>query len=383
MSRRLVVMPSQWDNSGFYRIVFAARELAAAGWSVEAAPHVMQRLSGIESRSHYGIYRQVEPGRLRLEKDITGWLLERQFDVLVMGCRTEPYWAELIPALRAQGKQVVVDSDDAWLGLPDWNPASRRPDGDVLAMLSQIGSADRMTVATPALAEMYRPYQPNISVVRNRLDWRMWIDAPMPWQLERRRPRVGWMGWTSHRAGDLGVIRNVVTPWLLKNPGWDFVAAGDPKTHDVLAIPKDRRVTTGIVAFANRDLQDITAVMDIGLVPLKLNDPKARSLNECKSHLKGMEYAACGVPCIASPTESYRWWLEQEAPGTGFLAGKVDHWLKALDALRDETLRRRMGEAARAAAERATVQEHFGDWGAVYENCGPDRHTARTLEPPR
>jgi hypothetical protein len=101
------------------------------------------------------------------------------------------------------------------------------------------------------------------------------------------------------------------------NPDVEFVAAGDPAVHDYFGVPVGQRVSVAPTQFWWFDLPDITATFDIGLVPLAKN-----RLNEGKSHLKGMEYNACGIPYVASPSESYRWFTD----GNGLLANSPREW---------------------------------------------------------
>jgi predicted O-methyltransferase YrrM len=177
------------------------------------------------------------------------------------------------------------------------------------------------------------------------------------------------------------VLRDVVKKLLQRNPHVDFVSAGseDERVHDLLKVPRDRRVTYGPVDFNSGRLPEITAVMDIGLVPLVRNQ-----FNEGKSHLKGMEYAACGIPCVASPTESYReYWLKGRGEETGFLAHTEKDWLEHLELLvNDDGLRRAMGRSARAMARLNTIQEHGWKWESLYqrlldENPQSDEQLAR------
>ena len=72
----------------------------------------------------------------------------------------------------------------------------------------------------------------------------------------------------------------------------------------------------------------MTATMDVGLIPLARDDAADRHFNDCKSDLKGMEYAACGIPCVASPSRPYQAWVQ---PGVnGYLAETPEQWLRAL-----------------------------------------------------
>jgi glycosyltransferase involved in cell wall biosynthesis len=310
-------------------------------------------------------------------------------DVYVLQRRMEYEWPVLAKALRKIGKTVISETDDWFLGLPPYNPAFRGTNkykrshavsydkngqpaivatrregksGSRENMHMTLAHSDAVTVSTNFLAEQYARYNPNIHVIPNYLDWEMWEDVTPQYEVERPRIRVGWMGSMRWRKGDLSILRGLIGPWLRRNPNVDFVAAGDDNTgiHDFLEVPEDQRVTYGRAPFKHLNL--ITPTMDIGLVPLEMNN-----FNEAKSDLKGKEYAACGVPCIASPTESYRGWVEEGS--NGFLARKPRHWTSHLDTLvSDDELRRNMGRAAREKARQNTIQEHVGRWESVYQS---------------
>jgi len=92
----------------------------------------------------------------------------------------------------------------------------------------------------------------------------------------------------------------------------------------------------------------------IGLAPL-LDTP----FNRSKSSIKAMDYAAIGLPTLASDTPAYRGSIA-DGPAGQLVANDPAAWHAALDWLiRDQSLRRSMAERARAAfAERGTL---FGD----------------------
>lgn len=336
--------------------------MALRGHTVAQVPRLVEPLQG-GLKVHYGVFQRAPDG-VRLVKGIDQWLLDEEFDLLVLNQREEPGWADVIGRLREQGKRVLVDSDDDWLRLPLSNPGARKSPEMRANMLAMLGAADGLTVATPELADLYAPYQENVQVIRNRLDWGMWVDAPLAYERETRRVRVGWMGDSRWRRGDLAVLRGVIGPWLVQHPEVEFVAAGDPLVHDMIGVPPGQRVSVMPTHFHELDLADITAVMDIGLVPLEQS-----RFTEAKSHLKGLEYAACGIPCVAGPSESYRWWVE---PGVNGLLARCDkprEWRNALDDMLVSW--REMGENARAKAAEHVIQGVGADeWSDAYEHLG-------------
>jgi hypothetical protein len=302
---RVCVLPATLDAAGAYRLFFPLRELKAQGFEMVMPPMRAHR-RGFELNIEF------------LDLDRT--LLELDADVYVFQLPLDKTTLILVRILRATGKTVVCETDDGTHCLPHYNPAyegtnaATHPDRNRDWMLKVYREADAMSVATPALAELYSSVNSNITVVPNYLDWNMWEHVTPQYEVERRRLRVGYMGIAHWRSGDLKILRGLIGPWLRRNPQVEFVAAGDPTIHDLLDIPNEQRVSVAAVDFRNGDLADITAVMDIGLVPLEMN-----RFNECKSNLKGMEYAAAGIPCVASPTESYRAWAEH-TDSTGLLA---------------------------------------------------------------
>jgi glycosyltransferase involved in cell wall biosynthesis len=91
------------------------------------------------------------------------------------------------------------------------------------------------------------------------------------------------------------------------------------------------------------DLRDI----DVGIMPLP-DEP----FEQGKCGYKLLQYMACGVPAVASPVGANRQILDEGV--TGFLAGTLPEWVRALDKLKqDPALRRSMGEKARLKVEEA------------------------------
>lgn len=341
----ICVVPSTFDAAGCYRLLFPGAYLSERGHDVQVPPfrHDAARAADI--------FENVDKSLPAIDADVYVFQQPLSFDYL-----------PVIWSLRDLGKRIVCETDDDFRNLPMYHPARRDVSAEAVRLQEACYAlSDAFSVSTPSLQESYAEHAP--VVLRNRLHWRMWSEVQPVYERETRRVRVGWMGGLEWRRDDLAVLRGVIGPWLEQHPEVEFVAAGDQRVHDFLAVPKGQRVTTARVAFRNMDLAYTTATMDVGLVPLAAN-----RFNEGKSALKGMEYAACGIPCVASPTSEYRLWVDDGE--NGLLASRPREWVAALELLvGDQGLRRAMGRVARLKAMQHTIEEHAGEWERFYREC--------------
>lgn len=201
---------------------------------------------------------------------------------------------------------------------------------------------DRFVVSTPALAEAFAGWHPDIHVVENRL-------LPAWWKgLESRRrrgrkPRVGWAGGAGH-GGDLELIVDVVKA-LAGEVEWVFFGLCPDALLDAV-----NEVHAG-VAIEKYPAKLASMDLDVALAPLEVN-----LFNECKSNLRLLEYGACGFPVICSDVRCYQ---GHDLPVTR-VKNRFKDWVDAIrshthdldeaarlgDALRDAVLGRWMLDEA-------------------------------------
>lgn len=356
---RICFLPSDLDGPGSYRCVFPALELARnTDWDIRLCKHDFYRTPKTKSIGDY-------------HKEIT-LPPPDSMDIFFVHRRFESEVTEFCQEVQANGGQVVASTDDDDINLPPWHSAFGRGQGgsenvDRRHWHRTVQLADALVVSTPALAKSYRRHNKNIHVVPNFLDWRMWhAVSPVYERAEPKRLRVGWLGDPKLRDGDIKVLRAFLPAWLKRHPEVDFVSAGSEKTHDLIGVPEAQRVTIPGIPFIERRLPELLD-FQIGLVPLA-----ECKFNEAKSHLKGMEYGAMGMPCVASPTASYRDWLGPG--GCGFLARSAQEWSESLDRLAaDGDLRRRMGIAARARARHHSIDLQWPEWFETFTEIGSRR----------
>lgn len=287
---------------------------------------------------------------------IAGW------DVVVLKLLMERDTPHRVRQARKTGQKVVVDVDDFYAGLTPDNQAyavtdpNNNPNHNRDHYERVIEAADVVITSTPFLLDWYTERHPDVRMVRNGIDIGRW---------HRRRdksgwrPTLGWVGGIPWRSGDLETLRE----WLP-----EFVADHDLRVHHSghldrgdpfyvkAGLPEDVMSTQSMCMIS--EYPTLFEAFDIGLVPLT-DIP----FNHAKSTIKGLEYAAAGIPFIAAATPEY---VRLADLGIGRVASTPDEWMKHATDLLDPAVRKR--EAAR---QRALVSQQFSmtqrgrDWDAV------------------
>ena len=318
------VDPPQPNGCAWYRMVLPARELETLGW---------ETMTGMPVLSHdQGVGVAYEDG---------GFF---GFDVTVLKLMMHETIPNLIGVMQARGEHLVVDIDDFHFGLHEDNVAyattdpHRSPTNNRAYYETGIRAADTVVVSTAFLADFYERRVRDVRIVRNAVDTDRFTVVEQP-----EKPVYGWVGGTMWRSGDLELLRE----WL---PG--FVRDHRVQVHHAGHIPADprhfavrtglRRVSTSLMCLIGDYPKLLT--MSVGLVPLN-----RIPFSEAKSNLKGLEYAAAGIPFIATPTEEYRLLAES---GIGRLAETPDEWRDHATELLDVDVRREEGARIREIVER-------------------------------
>jgi glycosyltransferase involved in cell wall biosynthesis len=96
--------------------------------------------------------------------------------------------------------------------------------------------------------------------------------------------------------------------------------------------------------------------------------------------LKTLDYAAIGLPVLASDVEAYRGSLA-DGPAGWLLPDDQDAWFLALTRLvRDAPLRQRLGEAARTAYKSSTLAAQATSRRAAWLSLVSPEQAAREAE---
>lgn len=280
------------------------------------------------------------------------------YDVIVAQRWNKHSGLEVWRRARTPFSRIVYDLDDDIFHITpeNWNAYNLYGDPvvqDAVAHSAEV--ADLVTVSTEPLAAVMREFSGNVVVLGNAVPG--WVlDLP---RAERDRPRVGWGGGASHGV-DIGIIADPVRRFLKRFPGWDFQCNGTDYKLTINA-PGTRMFYVPWTQ-VNKDPAGYyqSVDFDIGLCPLW-----PTTFTESKSGLKAIEYGARGIPSVATDCPAYRVVIEHGV--SGFLVKEEHEWLKYMSELaRDDTLRAKMGEAARAMAAEHLIEDRWTGWRDAY-----------------
>lgn len=243
----------------------------------------------------------------------------------------------------ANGQKIVNDVDDWFWGLHPENAAFEmtNPTNNLHSNTDHYKNAVLLSTAvvtsTEFLANQIRLWQPslNVAVIPNGVDI-----AEFPVRRQRKSdPIIGWAGSTAHRSGDLEILRKPFQS--LKKQRFHHTGHNPkfPYFGDKTGISKNQLTLTPMLAPHE---YPYGLQFDIGVIPL-VDIP----FNHAKSNIKGLEYAAAGIPFVASPLPEYA--LLSEEYGIGRLAKTSRDWVKHLTELQDFDIRQEEARRQRKA----------------------------------
>lgn len=314
------VSPPEANGCAYYRQVLPSQVLKQAGYDVA--------IGLPKAHDPEGIGIVYEDGALF------------GFDISVFKLMMHASVPQLFHVMQAKGERVVVDIDDFHFAMDEENVAHAATNPHTNPMNNRmwyemgIRQADHVTVSTAFLADFYGRRCRDVRLVRNAVETERFSPVYQP-----DSPVYGWLGGTLWRSGDIELLAS----WFPS-----FTADHGVTVHHAGHIPGDPRhfaIRAGLKAVRTSSMKSISGVPEmlenfhVGLVPLVRN-----AFNEAKSYLKGLEYAAAGIPFIATPTEEYR--LLHSA-GVGRLATTPDEWRDHATELLDVDIRREEAQRQR------------------------------------
>jgi glycosyltransferase involved in cell wall biosynthesis len=267
---------------------------------------------------------------------------------------------------------IVVELDDDLLGTPRGNTAYElispkySPGENIKWLQKAIQSCDVLTVSTPELARRYSGLNYQTMVVRNGVpstmldqDARTMSRRPV----DKKHPEriIGWAGYAGTHSGDLEVTGSALS---------DFVDGNSVKFRNIgprdgvaaaLGLQEDQIEASG---WLKSDMYRIAlGSVDIGIVPLA--DTR---FNRSKSALKALEFAAAGVPVIASKLPEFEALRRQGMP-LWLVKDRRREWagaVKRLLALSDTELRDLSIAHREFTRQFGTVESHAEEWANAW-----------------
>ncbi len=341
-------------GAGWYRIVMPQRRLRLEGYACWVGMQIGARRDG-------------ELVLLSTEgEEISG------LDIIVIQRWMESHAAEAIRRARATGQVVINDVDDWFEGLDPSNLAwktthpKRNADKNRVHYMKALAASSALTVSTPYLRERYQEKLPNvpIHVIRNAIDLDRWTSQ----HVDQRKPAVGWVGGVTHRSKDVETVGSVVNSFLKQHPGARFQhggwVRGWPNAGELMKLDPSIPVIT-IPMCSIENYPNLFKGINVGLVPLS-----GSAFNLAKSAIKGMEYAASGIPFIAQSTPEYEWLRTTQ--GIGFTARRPREWIKLLDRLSDPKERAAAGECNRQHVASLDIGRSWRNWVDTYSHLLTD-----------
>lgn len=333
------VYPGDAGGVGHYRLIYPARTLQAAGRDIiiGAPGEDDLRFAKLARPDGTADVIAIDPDSF---PDVDAVVIQRPI--------ADTGW-QFVRLFQQQGIKVSVDMDDNFDALHPNNPAAvmirQTPRHSVKNAHRAIAQADALIVSTPELARVYGKSAKRVTILENRVPaW--WLDIP-----KVESETIGWSGTARYHIGDIEQLGS--TLGRLQDDGRDVHIVG----------PEPEQVRFGLHRPATftgwRPIEEygpLLAGIGVGVVPLA--DTR---FNRAKSWLKGLEFAAVGVPAIASPLPEY-----QRLYGDGLVAGlaeKPKDWYRMLRDLQPSDgahLRRRV------KALGYTYEDRVDDWWAAW-----------------
>lgn len=331
--------PLQPNGCAWYRCLLPSHELNKHGWNTTVG------FPGFNSKRGFGLL-------IDGDRAVHGW------NIVVFKLLMQKEVLQSIPIAQSLGQKIVVDVDDWFDGLSESNRAhavtdpKNNPNSNREIYKQIILSADAVITSTPFLKEYYSKLRDNVFMIRNGIDLDRWKQKNLKIS---KRPKIGWVGATQWRSNDLEQLSSFLGPYMnlrkvLFHHSGHVPSA--PKASELLGIDEKFFKTSPLVPILQ--YPNVFKDIDIGIVPLNNIE-----FNHAKSFIKGLEYAAAGVPFISSYSPEYEYLSNS---GIGRVAKTSNDWIYHLDELLDYSMRRDEADENRSLLGNFSMSARGAEW---------------------
>ncbi len=346
-----------WGGAGWYRLGLPGKALGGEGFDV-----VEGTLTWSKDLGRFGVRSWPAHG----DEAVIHWDL----DLVVLQRWMFASVAVESETARRRGQVIVQDVDDDFWSLDPRNRAylttdpHRHPLENRDHYLAALKTASAVTVSTPTLADALRRLGvrgPTIHVLPNHVEVEAFRGAREDRPV-RPSPVLGWVGATAWRSGDLETLRGVLGPFIEEHDLRAFHGGhseGPPEStfaHQA-GVDPDRVRTAELAPIAI--YPRLFRALDLGIVPLR-----NVAFNRSKSWIKGLEYAAAGVPFVASPLPEYV--RLRALHGIGRVAPRPKDWIRDLRSLLDPEVRAQEAASNLEAVKALDISEGVHAWRDLY-----------------
>lgn len=346
---KVYVYPADTTGCGWFRLLWPAQELIRQGHDIT--------IMWPNDRGHFGA---------RIEDDVVKSVqYPKDADLIVVQRVSHKHLAQALGWIRSQGVAVVMDIDDDLSSIHPTNPAwalmhpkssgtGFSTDHSWNNTLEAARNSTMTVVSSDALTLRYRG-EHGARVLHNRVPDH-YIDIP-----HEDSDLIGWGASVLTHPDDGQEATTAVSRLVSEGYRFRMIGSGTEGISELFGIPEDKVDCAGPVPMPQ--WPNHLAQLGVGIAPLA--DTK---FNRSKSSLKILEYAALGIPSVASDRVEYR--LLHEQHGIGVLVDRPKHWYRELKKfVTDTPYRQDTGERNREAASRLTYRDHAWRWWEVWEEA--------------
>lgn len=337
---KVILYPSDKSGCGFYRCIWPGLALKEKGYDVEVSFN--------------------RPQLLNHGDKVVGLAQNIDADVVVFQRPARPAYLAAFRYFQSIGMKVVVDMDDLLSEIHPLNVAFtpyQQRDMHWKYAIEACEMADLVTVTTPALAEHYGK-NGNAVVIPNYLPNHFFdVDKPVN---DNGIVTVGWAAHIGTHPRDPDITHGAVNQALSETKGRSRFWACDEKSFFNFGI-KQRDPHLLVEGVPLPEYPSLLSQLDVGLVPLAPSN-----FNEAKSWLKGLEYAACGVAPVVSPTPDNMRLVEA---GAALPASNPRDWKDNVKILiTDDSERESLIKRSKEFASTQTIERNCNQWWEAWSS---------------
>tara|TARA_R110002074_G_scaffold139168_1_gene284639 strand:+ start:1028 stop:4801 length:3774 start_codon:yes stop_codon:yes gene_type:complete len=230
---------------------------------------------------------------------------------------------KLIETAKAANIPYIFEIDDDLFEVPSEKDKAGFYASYAPFLSELISNAAAVTVSTGILAEKMRPYNDQVEVIHNKIPSRLW-GGFLSKHLDDT-PRLLYMGTKTHDE-DLVFVLPAIELARATHPNLRLSLIGVtsrsdlPDWVDVIPLKNEAKNYSQFVPWIKNQIENI----DLAIAPLMDGE-----FNRFKSGLKILDYAALGLPVLASEAPSYRNLVGSQSPvGITLIPNNANAWAK-------------------------------------------------------